>query len=63
MPYKYQAFDEKMELAGLPICDLDPYYEDKKTFLVISSGKVYSIFFSPLLDLLFPIFFQIYINA
>ena len=38
MPFRYQEMPP--EFNGLPICDLDPYYEDKKTFMVISGGKV-----------------------
>ena len=27
-----------MEFASTPICDIDPYYSDKKTFIVVSKG-------------------------
>lgn len=27
------------EFSGLPLCDIDPYYEDKKTFMVITGSK------------------------
>eukprot|EP00095_Tigriopus_kingsejongensis_P001223 maker-scaffold1412_size42778-snap-gene-0.8 protein:Tk01223 transcript:maker-scaffold1412_size42778-snap-gene-0.8-mRNA-1 annotation:"para sodium channel alpha subunit variant 4" len=27
-----------LEFASTPICDIDPYYYDKKTFIVISKG-------------------------
>lgn len=27
-----------MGLAGMPICDIDPYYNDKLTFMVVSRG-------------------------
>ena len=30
------------EFSGLPLCDIDPYYEDKKTFMVIT-GSVGSV--------------------
>ena len=38
MPFRYQEMPP--EFNGLPICDLDVYYEDRKTFMVISGGKV-----------------------
>jgi len=35
LPKKYGEFPRHM--ASIPIVDLDPYYEDKLTFMVISS--------------------------
>ena len=40
MPKRFHDFP--LELANTPICDIDPYYHDKKTFIVIS--KSLSIF-------------------
>ncbi len=36
LPRRYGEFP--LELASTPICDIDPYYHDKKTFIVISKG-------------------------
>ena len=37
LPRRYGEFP--LEFASTPICDIDPYYADKKTFIVISKGK------------------------
>ncbi len=37
IPRKYRD-TFPLELAGTPICDIDPYYNDKLTFIVISEG-------------------------
>ena len=42
MPFRYQEMPP--EFNGLPITDLDVYYEDKKTFMVISGGKVRNLY-------------------
>ena len=36
LPRRYGEFP--LEFASTPICDIDPYYADKKTFIVISKG-------------------------
>lgn len=36
LPRRYGEFPQ--ELASTPICDIDPYFLDKKTFIVISKG-------------------------
>ena len=36
LPRRYGEFPQ--EFASTPICDIDPYYLDKKTFIVISKG-------------------------
>lgn len=36
IPRKYGDFPP--ELSGVPICDIDPYYDDKLTFMVVSEG-------------------------
>ena len=42
LPFRYQEMPP--EFNGLPITDLDVYYEDKKTFMVISGGKVRNLY-------------------
>ena len=37
MPRRYEDFP--LELANVPLCDIDPYYSDKSTFIVISGSK------------------------
>ena len=36
LPRRYGAFP--LELANMPLVDIDPYYADKKTFIVITKG-------------------------
>ncbi len=36
LPRRFGEFP--MEFASTPICDIDPYFQDKKTFIVISGG-------------------------
>ena len=36
LPRRYGEFP--LEFASTPICDIDPFYLDKKTFIVISKG-------------------------
>jgi hypothetical protein len=36
LPRRYGEFPQ--EFASTPICDIDPFYLDKKTFIVISKG-------------------------
>ena len=36
LPRRYGEFP--MEFSCTPICDIDPYYADKRTFIVISKG-------------------------
>ncbi|XP_059079205.1 sodium channel protein para-like [Tigriopus californicus] len=36
LPRRYGEFP--LELANLPICDIDPYYRDTRTFMVVSKG-------------------------
>ena len=36
IPFRYGEFP--LELASTPICDIDPYYSDKRTFMVLSKG-------------------------
>jgi hypothetical protein len=38
LPQRYGKFPAHM--TSTPICDIDPYYKDKKTFIVISSGAI-----------------------
>lgn len=40
LPRRYGEFP--LEFASTPICDIDPYYADKKTFIVISKGGAIS---------------------
>jgi len=37
LPRRYGEFP--LEFASTPICDIDPYYAHKKTFIVISKGN------------------------
>ena len=36
LPRRYGAFP--LELANMPLVDIDPYYADKRTFIVITKG-------------------------
>ena len=36
LPKRFGAFP--MELASLPLCDIDPFYKDQLTFIVIKAG-------------------------
>ena len=36
VPRRFGEFP--LELAGQPLCDIDPYYKDKLTFIVVSKG-------------------------
>ena len=36
LPRRYGAFP--LELASMPLVDIDPYYADKRTFIVITKG-------------------------
>lgn len=37
LPWKLGDFP--LALAGQPICDVDKYYDDKRTFIVVTQGK------------------------
>ena len=37
LPRRYGEFP--LEFANVPLCDIDPYYKDKLTFVVISKSK------------------------
>ena len=43
LPRRYGEFP--LEFASTPICDIDPYYADKKTFIVISKGGAISRYY------------------
>ena len=36
LPRRFGEFPQ--ELASIPICDIDPYYKDKRTFIVVSKS-------------------------
>ena len=36
LPRRYGEFP--LEMANVPLCDIDPYYKDKLTFIVIKKG-------------------------
>ena len=42
IPRRYGTFPE--HLASTPIVDIDPYYRDKRTFIVVSKGGAISRF-------------------
>ncbi|XP_010018959.1 PREDICTED: sodium channel protein type 4 subunit alpha [Nestor notabilis] len=47
--------DPPLELIGTPLEDLDPFYKDKKTFIVLNKGKsIYRFSATPALYLLGP---------
>uniref|UniRef100_A0A672UPC9 Sodium channel protein n=1 Tax=Strigops habroptila TaxID=2489341 RepID=A0A672UPC9_STRHB len=47
--------DPPLELIGIPLEDLDPFYKDKKTFIVLNKGKsIYRFSATPALYLLGP---------
>ena len=44
LPRRFADFP--LELANTPVCDIDPYYHDKKTFIVISKSlSIYRLHF------------------
>ena len=36
LPRRFGEFP--LEMASVPLCDIDPYYKDKMTFIVVSKG-------------------------
>nr|KAF6417064.1 sodium voltage-gated channel alpha subunit 4 [Molossus molossus] len=47
--------DPPPEVIGIPLEDLDPYYSDKKTFIVLNKGKaIFRFSATPALYLLSP---------
>ena len=40
LPRRYGEFP--LEMASTPIVDIDPYYADKRTFIVINKGGAIS---------------------
>ncbi|NWH20295.1 SCN4A protein, partial [Grus americana] len=47
--------DPPLELIGTPLEDLDPFYKDKKTFIVLNKGKsIFRFSATPALYLLGP---------
>ncbi|XP_009869724.1 PREDICTED: sodium channel protein type 7 subunit alpha [Apaloderma vittatum] len=47
--------DPPLELVGIPLEDLDPFYKDKKTFIVLNKGKaIFRFSATPALYLLGP---------
>ena len=66
LPRRYGEFP--LEFASTPICDIDPYYADKKTFIVISKGGAISRYIKVILKKIYSIVslpcvsFQIFCN-
>ena len=53
MPRRYEDFP--LELADVPLCDIDPFYRDKRTFIVIGKSKsIYRFSARPAFFLLSP---------
>nr|XP_013800482.1 PREDICTED: sodium channel protein type 4 subunit alpha-like [Apteryx mantelli mantelli] len=53
LPFIYG--DPPLELIGMPLEDLDPFYKDKKTFIVLNKGKsIFRFSATPALYLLGP---------